>query len=220
VVARAKSTERAERRRRYRAAQAAARRAEAAEEGEEPAESVEAQAPPQPRQPLFRPPDVRADLAALPGILRTQRGVWLAFALMPIAAAVAFVVPLQPGGTDQTVTFILTTFVQLCLVPQATVPTFIAGFSTPRAAYLVGVLVGVVNAALVALVVTQLPAAEAAPLAPTIALIVVTDTILCAFASWYRRFLKGTQERQRAAREAREREKRREARTASRRPAR
>ena len=133
-MARAKSTERAERRRRYRAAQAAARRADAAEAVEDSAEAEGTEAPPQARQPLFRPPDVRADLAALPGILRTKRGVWLAFALMPLAAVVPFVVPVEPGATDQTVGFILSTFFQLCLFPQATVPTFIAGFSTPRAA--------------------------------------------------------------------------------------
>ena len=75
------------------------------------------------------------------------------------------------------------------------------------------------NAALVAVVITRVPGAQGVDLATTAGLVVVTDTILCAFASWYRRFLRGTQERQRAMREARERDKRREAR-ASRRPAR
>ena len=213
-MARAKSTERAAARRRYRAAQAAARQTDAIPADVEP----DAPEPAAPRQPLFRPPDVRADLAALPGILRTKRGIWLAFALMPIAAAVPFLVPVQPGATDQAVAFVLTTFFQLCLFPQATVPTFIAGFVTPRAAYLVGLLIGLVNAALVALVVTRVPGAQEVDLATTAVLVVVTDTVLCAFASWYRRFLRGTQERQRAMREARMREQKRQQRTAGRRP--
>ena len=76
------------------------------------------------------------------------------------------------------------------------------------------------NAALVAVVITRVPGAQGVDLASSAGIVIVTDTVLCAFASWYRRFLRGTQERQRAMREAREREKRREARTASRRPAR
>jgi hypothetical protein len=214
-LARAKSTERAEARRRYRAAQVAAQGgdAEASEIEETETAPVE-----QPRQPLFRPPDLRADLAALPGILRGKRGIWIAFALMPIAAAVPFLVPVEPGNADGTVAFVLGTFFQLCLFPQATVPTFIAGFVTPRAAYLVGLLIGIVNAVLVVLVVTRIPGAEGVDLPSTVALVVITDTVLCAFASWYRRFLKGTQERQRAVREARIREQRRQQRTAGRRP--
>ncbi len=214
-MARAKSTERAEARRRYRAAQLAAQGgdAEASEIEETETAPVE-----QPRQPLFRPPDLRADLAALPGILRSKRGIWIAFALMPIAAAVPFLVPVEPGNADGTVAFVLGTFFQLCLFPQATVPTFIAGFVTPRAAYLVGLLIGIVNAVLVVLVVTRIPGAEGVDLPSTVALVVITDTVLCAFASWYRRFLKGAQERQRAVREARIREQRRQQRTAGRRP--
>ncbi|HET7676801.1 MAG TPA: hypothetical protein VFK38_03040, partial [Candidatus Limnocylindrales bacterium] len=85
------------------------------------------------------------------------------------------------------------------------------------AAWLLGLLVGLANSALALLLLAVQPLAVGIPgteLASTVisylVLTVVTDAILCAFASWYRRFLRQSQERSRAAREARAREQRRQ----------
>jgi hypothetical protein len=205
-VARAKSTRRAEARRRHRAAQAAAGQPiedEVEAEDEEPA--------PPARQPLFKAPDLRGDLRALPDMFRTHRTLWLP----PILILAGFVVAMVRPLTDPNADFWAGRAVELVFLPYGLLPFFIGGFVAPRAAYLVGLLLGLLNGLLLLVYAFSKPVPEGvtdlAPAAISFAFVAVASgAIFAAFAAWYRRFLRGSQERAQARREARAREQRRE----------
>ncbi|HET7677306.1 MAG TPA: hypothetical protein VFK38_05580, partial [Candidatus Limnocylindrales bacterium] len=160
-MARAKHTSRAEARRRHRAAQAAALGQPDPDEALEPAGALPAEEPRR-RTSFFRPPDVRTDLAALPGIVRSQRSFWLAMGLMLVGFGAALV-PLPAGQEQGAGGFVRNLLVQLFLLPQALVPVFIAGFFAPRAAWLLGLLVGLANSALALLLLAVQPLAVGIP---------------------------------------------------------
>jgi hypothetical protein len=221
-VARSKSTTRAEARRRHRAAQAAARAAAGQTEELDTDDEVSAapDAEPAPRTSLIRIPNVLEDLRALPGMFRSKPLLWAPIILM----VVAFGVALLPLPSDPTlrglVQFVLSSF----LVPTAILPMFLAGVIAPRASYLVGFLVGILNGVLVILMFTLNPTYQAAvPRSelPTAALWSIVIAALYglaigAFASWYRDFLRRSGERRRATLEARAREKKRDQKRAAR----
>lgn len=221
-MARSKSTSRAEARRRHRAAQAAARAAASQAEEDDPELDASAapDAEPAPRTSLIRIPNVREDLLALPGMFRSKPLLWAPIVLMVIAFGVA----LLPLPSDPTlrglVQFVLSSF----LVPTAILPMFLAGVIAPRASYLVGFLVGVLNGILVIAMFTLNPTYQAAvppSELPTAALWSIVIAALYglaigAFASWYRDFLRRSGERRRAALEARARDKKREQKRAAR----
>ena len=100
-------------------------------------------------------------------------------------------------------------------LPYGLLPFFLAGFVAPRAAYLVGLLLGTLNGVLLLVYAFTRPApsgvTDLAPAALSFAgVAIASGAIFSAFASWYRRFLRGSQERARARREERAREQRRE----------
>jgi hypothetical protein len=204
-VARAKSTARAEARRRYRAEQAVADGTALEAEGLE-AETTTKAAPGTPTKPgtpagrvgigtafrdSFRPIDLRGDLRALPDIAIHSKALWLPL-LLTIGTTVAFYFT---QGTDVITKFLFAYFIQTPAIGGV----FIAGFLAPRAAWLLGVIVGLVSALcysflLFSLFSATLSAGGTGTSAVDIATasLVLSPTIgalFAAAAAWYRRFL-------------------------------
>ena len=217
-MARAKSTQRAEARRRHRAAQAAAAEAAAAAQAEREPNRPE---PVEPRRG-FRVPDVRADVAALPGLFRTRRLLWLPILLM-IGGFFVQIAMERGMITDTTGRIIAGSYVQFVIVPPAIAPIFLGGFIAPRASYLVGLLLGLLNGvlllALIAMAAGSALGTGNALVATGVQLFLLTalsGLAIGAFAAWYRDFLRQSAQRRRAKLEARVREQRREQRRGAR----
>jgi hypothetical protein len=143
---------------------------------------------------------VREDLAALPRLLRH----WSFFvpALMIIVGAfVSFTFWNFSGGR---LAF------QLLVLPGSGfgLPQLVAGFFAPRASYLLGLLVSIVQGVVGAAFVVQLAAVQGPPLPseeiPSLLFQSfvagpVTGTLFAAAAAWYRRFLQLSGPRRAAA---------------------
>lgn len=161
----------------------------------------------------FRMPDVRADLRALPAELRANRWLWLAFALMlsaPVAYAVSTYMSADAAGA-------LRFYYGLMVTPPA-IPVLVGGFVARRGTYLVGLLLGVVNAAIVVGIGTsslQPGSVGTGDLLSVSATYFVYASLMGALfgglAGWYRKFLGENSRRQRAARDVRAQEQRRKA---------
>lgn len=205
-MARAKRTGRAEARRRYRNDQALAG-LEDEDQLSEVSEPPSARPRPDSAAPArigianafrqaFRPLDVRADLRALPQLVRT-RALWIPV-LLTLATTVVFIAVRPEGRTD--VLGVLAVFMyQYFVVTPAIGGVFIAGFMAPRASWLLGVLVGLVAAACYSFLVVSgsvgiAPSADTQALARDVVLasFVLSPVVGAFFAStaaWYRRFL-------------------------------
>lgn len=229
-MARAKSTTRADARRRYRATQAGP-----VEELEPNRLRDDASAPPEAtpqRRSLFSGLsriDWRGDIALFPTILRTSRIVWLGILALVATAAIAIADPQifakDATGYGPVVAYV----VGLALLQPPSVVVLVVGLFTPRAAWLVGGFLGFVQALLAAVVSVTVgsalgsTAATAAVGLPILSLVVELTALGALFgglASWYRRFLRETGERNRLVREERERQKRRAAKASAPRTAR
>jgi hypothetical protein len=210
-VARAKRTDRAEARRRYRAAiQAEAIEADEADDtGTSPsgagARAAEASAPrngrpappPSGRVGLVtafrlsaRPADVRADLAALPWIVRHTKAIWVPTLLIVASSALI----LLPGGIhNQWTALAYYAFV----FPPPMASAFLAGILTPRGAWLAGGVVGLISAIVFAPMAPTLASAAQAPARTdpvwSIGYAFIASPVfgmaVGAFAGFYRRFL-------------------------------
>jgi len=229
-VARAKHTARAEARRRYRQSTAPLEDLDGdplddAEEPEPVRPAAKATAakgpaarPADSRQPAGRPsfmdsfrlayhrPDIREDLATLPTTLRS-RGFLAALAMVVAGGAVWYMYPVYSGS--------LTAWELLVLPGSALAPQLVAGFFAPRASYLLGLIVGIVQP-IVYLIVNSSPRVQEAYLArgvdiPGITLdqvglafinSIVMGALFAAMAAWYRRFLAMSSQRTAAARAA------------------
>jgi hypothetical protein len=215
TLAREKNTSRAEARRRSREQTRAELAAQEDEETLDDSPSIE----PEPeRKPLFRIPDVRADLRALPSIFRAKPLLWLPFVLVLIGFVLALVI----YGLPPDIQSIAILYIQFVFTPQSLFMYFLAGFLAPRASYLVGLILGAINGALYVIAVvltlgssdTALPATDiASGLLQYIVLGAVLGTFAGGFAAWYRDFLRGMQERgrqRRSGKEVDERARRRE----------
>jgi hypothetical protein len=219
-LARAKSTRRAEARRRHRAAQAAARAA-GTEDDEETSTRGPDRAEPETSagRPGFRLPDVRGDLLALPATFREKPLLFAPLGLMLLAFLLTFL----PVPTDQTLQFVVTFFISSFLGPGI-LAMFLGGVLAPRAPYLVGLLLGLVNGVLLfaraAFTVSNTNPAAPAALATNaleyIPLLALYGVAIGAFAGWYRDFLRRSGQRRRATMEARARERKRDTRRAAR----
>jgi hypothetical protein len=215
-VARAKQTDRAEARRRYRQA-VTPDGAEDAVDGDgaeldygerkpEARPKAGAGAKPGDRAPAgrtgffdafrlaYHPAHVREDLAALPQILRS-RAFLAATALLLIGGIAWLLFPVRSGSV---------LLWELLVVPgSALAPQLVGGFFAPRASYLIGFIVGILQTIVFVLVTISPPVAAAynsleAGAAPEIridqvlsALLSssVTGALFAAAAAWYRRFL-------------------------------
>lgn len=134
-------------------------------------------------------PDVRADIAALPWLLRT-RAFLIPLALVVVGAGALTLAPDNPAAG---------LFFQLMVLPPAMAPIFITGFFAKRASYLLGLIIAVIDvvgyavfvyAALPALSVDPVTAARQQELVSS-ALVVgpLSGIFFAAGAAWYRRFL-------------------------------
>jgi hypothetical protein len=213
-VARAKRTDRADARRRYRQYQSADL---GDVEGAEPSEAppVTARGPrPAPGAPArpsltaafraaYHRANIREDVAALPGLLRTRSFVG-AIALIVVGTAGVALAPQNP---------ISQLLYQSLLYPPAMAPIFIVGFFAPRASYLLGLIVSVIDVALFAVVVYVVlpatatttpvdPAAQAQAVYSAISVGPVSGIFFAAAAAWYRRFLNLTNARAQQRRQA------------------
>ena len=229
-MARAKNTSRAEARRRTRDSM----RTELvdAEIGDEPIESMPADPAPPERRSLFKMPDVRSDLRALPGMFRTRRLLWVPLVLLVLGAAAALAAP----GLAPEVQSIALMYMQFFFAPPALFTFFIAGFVAPRASYLVGLIYGLIAGVLWTIVAagynTDLLTGSPSPTGQTFNPLEIAvqmlpvgalyGTLAAAFAAWYRDFLRQMQERgrvRRADREAQDRARRKIERNETRRAA-
>lgn len=225
-MAREKNVSRSEARRRTRVA---ARAAGIPESEDDSLEIEETPDEPAQRSSLFRIPNVREDIASIPDMFRTRRLLWLPFVLLFASFFVALGLPFE--GVDDSVRQLLFIFVQMVFVPSGLITFLLGGFLAPRASYLVGALLGVANAVLLALFLTvrsdQIPANATSGEAPVglaiyVGYALVVGPLAAAFAAWYRSFLNrmGSQGRERRmAREAEQAKKRREEKRAAKRPA-
>lgn len=204
TLARAKQTTRADARRtdarrRYRQTLAQNTDLTEAEEGDEPqprsaSGAGRAAAPAQPGRPgimsafrgAYRPARYREDLAALPQLLR---GRWFLISLAAVLGGyVAWV------AAPSTLTLFL---FQTLTYPPAMLPIFLVGFTAPRASYLLGLVVGLFD---VALLFVGYGSGIAEPVSGTavpigdflvngLAFVLPASVLFAAGAAWYRRFL-------------------------------
>ncbi|HEX5015718.1 MAG TPA: hypothetical protein VFV72_16350 [Candidatus Limnocylindrales bacterium] len=211
-MARAKRTNRAEARRNYRAAMATSadelEDAELDDEGipDAAADKRKAQAAAQPKtatspatppgarpsisnafRSAFRPLDLPGDLRALPRLLIDK-----AF-LIPAALIVIVAIAVIVFQGRELISRELSAFV---LAPPPLAPVFIAGFLAPRASWLLGGLLGVVQTLAVLAVISTPSLAEltsvpdAATLASSVLISVVFGAFYAAAMAWYKRFLR------------------------------
>jgi hypothetical protein len=216
-VARAKHTARAEARRRHRqltAETAAAERGEleALDEDLEEAESQPAgrarpPAPAEKRDPnarlgfgaafreAYRPAKVREDLVMLPKLI-TTRGFIAATLLVLLGAAVVLVFPGYDGSAFA--------FELLVWPGSAIAPQLVAGFFAPRASYLLGFVVGLLQGVIFTTMLTTFGDRLGAAVTPDqmsnlLFLGFVSGPfgglLFAASAAWYRRFLALTSRR-------------------------
>lgn len=204
-MARAKRTDRADARRRYRLAQDDPD--ETGTEGETPVPNVlssgRASKPsaagssvPGGRmgfadsmRAAYHRPDLRADIAALPWLLRT-RAFLIPLALVVFGVAAVVAVPTNYAGG---------LFFQLMVLPPAMAPIFIVGFFAKRASYLLGFIVAVVDVIGYAIFVyAVLPtvgtdavtaASQQELILSAVAVGPPSGVFFAAGAAWYRRFL-------------------------------
>ena len=207
-MARAKRTARADARRNYRAAQSTvddvedlqptdAYTAPAAGDSAKASKAEPAPATVRPRPSIlaafrgaFRPLDLIGDLKALPRLL-----LHIAF-LIPVGLIVAITAVIIAFGGQELITRELS---QFFLAPPPLVPVFIAGFLAPRASWILGGLLGVVQtvAVLAILATPALGALVGVPdtgtLASSLAISVIFGSFYAAAMAWYKRFLRGAQ---------------------------
>ena len=207
-MARAKDTSRAEARRRHRETQ----RIET--DPVELEDELIAPAPVTSGRPSFKLPDVRGDLAALPGVFRSRPLVFIPFVMLIVAFLLELV--RQKGGLPAgAIGDIALLYIQLTLPPTALFVFFIGGFLAPRASWLIGGLLGALDALLITLLVLINPEEQlqgsgitevAQGLVPLWGIAIAVGILAAAFAAWYRSFLRSSQERARANRAARDRD--------------
>ena len=213
-MARAKRTDRADARRRYRQYQSAdLEDAEGSEPSEAPPVTPRGPrpAPGAPARPslttafraAYHRANIREDVAALPGLLRT-RSFLGAVALIAVGTAGVALAPQNP---------ISQLLYQSLLYPPAMAPIFIVGFFAPRASYLLGLIVSLIDVALFAVVVYVVlpatatttpvdPAAQAQAVYSAISVGPLSGIFFAAAAAWYRRFLNLTNARAQQRRQA------------------
>ena len=216
-MARAKHTGRAEARRRFR--QANLTEDEASLELDDSGPELEAaptrsSARPAPRpaaQPSGRPSftgamraayhraNIREDLRHLPMLLRS-RALIGAIALVLAGAAAQLAFPRYTGSAFA--------WELLVLPGSALGPQLVAGFFAPRASYILGFIVGIVQGTVFSIFLTQFAARLGTPLPGdqigqllTLSFVTgpISGTLFAAAAAWYRRFLALSSPRRAAA---------------------
>ncbi len=223
-MARAKNTDRAEARRRHRE-QTRAVTAQYDESDDALDPNLTSQPASGGLRGMFQMPNIREDLRILPGMLTHTPKLWIPFGMLILAFFLAILLTQGTTAPDGTFTSVLPSgvesiaslYVQLTLPPTALFVFFIGGFLAPRASYLVGAVLGLFDGILWSLLFLLSPGAQ--PDAPgrlvqpadvfaIIAVAVVVGILAAGFASWYRNFLRSSQERARQNRAMREQQQR------------
>jgi hypothetical protein len=137
----------------------------------------------------YHRPDIRADIAALPWLLRT-RAFLIPLALVVVGVAAVVAVPTNYAGG---------LFFQLMVLPPAMAPIFIVGFFAKRASYLLGFIVAVVDVIGYAIFVyavlptvgtdTVTAASQQELILSAVGIGPLSGVFFAAGAAWYRRFL-------------------------------
>jgi hypothetical protein len=211
-VARAKRTDRADARRRYRAAPAPAG-VDSDDGGLDSARLVTPRAgggAPAGRGGLaglfgaITLPNVRQDVAAMPSVIRSTPGIWAALALGVAAVVAGLTFPLNDTGA---LGFVLPLFIQ-----APGIPVLVGGFVAPRGAWLIGGVLGSMQAlGLLSAIYRATPASlEVGSVAIALASGAILGALFAALASWYRRWLRTMSTRNAAARAEREKQQRRD----------
>jgi len=138
----------------------------------------------------YRQPNIREDLAALPRLL-LGRSFLAALGLIAVGFGAY---ELYPGYSGSSFLF------QFLTYPPAIAPIFLAGFFAPRASYLLGLIVGVADAAAYSLFLVSVAPTLGTPVLndlPTYILAslfwsAITGIFFASGAAWYRRFLQLT----------------------------
>jgi hypothetical protein len=224
---RRKNTSRAEARRRYREDQ---RNVEAeldeTQDGAMAAETAQGEQS-QTSGSMFAMPDVVGDIKAIPTIFRKPL-VWLPFGLLALTFVLS--VALINGVFEDlpdVVGSAVSLYISLTLHPTSLFIFFIGGFVAPRGSYLVGGILGVLSATVWTAVMTiatetmreqyadtlltanaegEVVGVTSEAILQTYGLGLVIGILAGGFASWYRRFLRSSQQRAAANRAQRERE--------------
>jgi len=231
-LARAKNTDRAEARRRHREqTRAASAPLAQIDDTDQDAAAVEQQQVAGLRG-MFRMPNFGDDLRTFPGMLVHSPKLWIPFVMLLVSFVLA--VLLTQGTTNADGTFtssvfptgiesIVSLYVQLTLPPTALFVFFIGGFLAPRSSWLVGAVLGLLDGILWSLLFVISPTAQVTTAGSTspnakvtsivdflaiILVAVVVGVLAASFASWYRNFLRSSQERARQNRAAREQQQR------------
>jgi hypothetical protein len=215
TLARAKNTSRSEARRNYRSQVRATGAADLTLDGE----VIESSAEPAPRPSMFRMPNIREDLRILPEMFRTRRLLWLPFILL-LVTFVAALLWIQ-GVLPTDLGWLVSLAVELLLRPTGLFIFFIGGFLAPRASYLVGAILGLIDGILWAALGFLVPGSTVgvdgtvttttpitfADAVVFVMVAVVVGILAASFAAWYRNFLRSSQERARQNRIVREQER-------------
>jgi hypothetical protein len=214
-VARAKSTDRAEARRRYRqtATEPAIDAGELDYGERKPSIGASATKPksgtsasPTGRQGFgaafrqaYHPVHLREDLRAWREVF-FSRGFLAAVGLVAVGAVVVF---LFPGYTGSQLAWEL-----LILPGSALAPQLVAGFFAPRASYLLGLVIGLLQCVIFAVFVARIAGQQATPIAPEEinGIIIqsfvsgpISGMLFASGAAWYRRFLAASSPKRAAA---------------------
>ena len=205
---RAKRTVRADARRRYRAsinAPAEELDEEAEDDVQPAARSASAKAAPAPVQRpgitaafrgAFRPVDVPGDLRALPRLL-----LHISF-LLPVGLIIAMAVVIYVTGGRELISQTLSPYF---LAPPPIAPVFLAGFLAPRASWLIGGLIGVVQSVVVVLLVSSSALGPITGISDSnffvysLTVSVSFGAFYAAAAAWYKRFLQRANPQRQAA---------------------
>jgi hypothetical protein len=213
-----KDTSRADARRRHREEQRALE-----DEPDAPDDPVEPVETASPKRSMMAMPNVLEDIKALPGVFKKPL-VWAPFGLLLLAFGLELA--RQAGAFPEgQVADIATLYIQLTLPPTSLFVFFIGGFVASRASYLVGALLGIFDAILITILVLRDEAAlegsgiaevtgqqsTIEALVPLWGIAILVGVFAAGFASWYRRFLRSSQERAKANRAIKEQEQARKA---------
>lgn len=206
-MARAKRTDRADARRRYRATQAPVEDPDAEVADERAAAPVAVPAGGGGLMGMLggiRMPNVREDLLAMPQVVRTTPILWGAFGLglVAIAAGLTF-----PGDNSSVTSLVLQLFI---FAPG--IPVLVGGFVAPRGAWLVGGVLGLMQAlGLVAFNARFAPTViESATVSTALIQGVVFGILFGGLAGWYRRWLRTMSARNAAVRAEKAKQQRRD----------
>jgi hypothetical protein len=221
---RRKNTSRADARRRHREEQRDVEPESSESEGAA-AEAIAEQ--PQTSRSMFSMPNVVEDVRALPTVFRKPL-VWLPFGLLALTFVLS--IALINGVFDdlpEMVGNIVSLYISLTLHPTSLFIFFIGGFVAPRGSYLVGGILGLLSATVWTAVMTiatdtmreqysdtlltanaqgEVAGLTNEAIIQTYVLGLTIGVLAGGFASWYRRFLKSSQQRAAANRAQRERE--------------